>query len=236
MLRSAKNMGTEESYPRLISLAVHELRSPASVVGGYLRMMQRDAEHPLTERHQKMVSEMEKSCARLVTLIAELSEIGKIDDGQIVMAQSDTDVFPLVAEVAASVHEADDRGVRLEVRGQGDSAQMAGDGTRLKAAFGAIFRALLREKPGPCTVVADRRVLRKAGQSSAIIVIAEEDSIQAAYDAAPAVFDEKRGGVGLTLPLARRVIEAHGGRLWSPDLEDSRAARSAAVIAFPVKG
>ena len=65
-------MATEESYPRLISLAVHELRSPAGVVSGYLRMLQRDTETPLSERHRKMVTEAEKSCARLVALITEL--------------------------------------------------------------------------------------------------------------------------------------------------------------------
>ena len=32
----------KDSYPQLLSLAVHEFRTPASVVGGYLRMLQRD--------------------------------------------------------------------------------------------------------------------------------------------------------------------------------------------------
>src|SRR3954470_6261837 len=80
VLRSTKGMASEESYPKLISLAVHELRSPASVVVGYLRMLQRDDE-PLSDRQRKMVDEAEKSCARLVALIAALSEVGKIDDG-----------------------------------------------------------------------------------------------------------------------------------------------------------
>jgi signal transduction histidine kinase len=247
VLRSIDGMATEESYPKLISLAVHELRSPASVVGGYLRMLQRDRETPLSERHQKLVTEAEKSCARLVALIAELSEIGKIDDGLIALSQSDTDLFPLVAEVAGSVQEAAERGVRLEVRGQADGARMAGDGTRLRAALGAIFHALLREKPGPCLVVADRRVAQTDGQSSAVIVVADEAGVQAAYDAPAGAFDEKRGGVGLSLPIARRVIEAHGGRLWSPAFSkgsgeagagvfDERAARGTEVIAFPLKG
>ena len=74
-------MASEESYPKLLSLAVHELRTPASVVGGYLRMLQRDTETPLSDRQRKMVDEAEKSCARLVALIAELSEVGKIDAG-----------------------------------------------------------------------------------------------------------------------------------------------------------
>ena len=251
-------MTTEESYPKLISLAVHELRSPASVVGGYLRMLQRDREAPLSERHQKLVTEAEKSCARLVALIAELSEIGKIDDGLVALSASDTDLFALIAEVAASVHEASERGVSLEVRGQTDGARLTGDAVRLRAAFGAIFHALLREMPGPCVVVADRRLVRQSGQSSAVVVVAEEGGVQAAYDAPAGAFDEKRGGVGLSLPIARRVVEAHGGRLWSPAYAtgsgaagpafgegpgaaqsgaiDERAARRAAVIAFPVKG
>lgn len=222
-----------EDYPRLISLAVHELRTPAGVVGGYLRMLQRDAD-PLAERHRKLVEEAEKSCGRLVALITELSDLAKLDEGSATMARRPIDLFPLVAEVAASVHRTADQTVRLEVRGHGAGASMAGDNERLRAAFAAIFHAILREKPGPCTVVADRRVAHESGRSSAVVVIADADSVEAAYDAPPAGFDEKRGGVGLSLPIARRVVEAHGGRLWSPAFSDTRAARGAALIALPL--
>ena len=245
-------MAAEESYPKLISLAVHELRAPASVVGGYLRMLQRDTESPLTDRQRQIVDQAEKSCGRMVELIAALSEVGKMDDGQITMSPKKTDLFPLVAEVAEGVHEAEDRGVRLEVRGQREGARMAGDVDRLRAAFGAIFHAMLREKPGPCLVVADRRLVTEGTTTSAVIVVADEAAVQTAYDAKPVPFDEKRGGVGLSLPIARRVIEAHGGRLWSPalttasraaggdvraaggDIIDERISRGMALIALPL--
>lgn len=228
-------MAPEESYPKLISLAVHELRSPAGVVSGYLRMLQRDTEPPLSERQRKMVNEAEKSCARMVELIAALSEVGKIDDGLITMSPRKTDVFPLVAEVAKSVHEAGEREVFLGVGGQTTGAVMSGDEDRLRMAFRAIFHAVLREKAGPCTVIADRRVVTDGSRSSAVIVVAEEAGVQTAYDAPAGLFDEKRGGVGLSLAIARRVIEAHGGRLWSPDLPDARAARGTALIALPLE-
>jgi len=239
-------MPTEESYPKLISLAVHELRTPISVVGGYLRMLQRDTDAPLTDRQRKMVDEAEKSCAKLVALIAALSEVGKIDEGLITMSAKPIDLFRVVAEVAEGVHEAEDSELRFEVRGHDASARLTGDETRLRAAFGAIFQAILREKAGPCTVVADCRLIKESARSSAVVVVADEPSVQAAYDAPVGTFDEKRGGVGLSLPIARRVIEAHGGRLWSPAFAtgeggtgqpavfDERAARSTALIALPL--
>src|SRR5262245_44924295 len=134
---------TVEHYPQLISLAVHEFRTPASVVGGYLRMVQRDTDHPLSERQRRMIEEAEKSCARLVALIAELSDVGKLDAGLLPFSIQTLDLFALVDDVAAHVHEARDRDVRLEVRGDGNPARLAGDAARLRSAFDAVFRAIL---------------------------------------------------------------------------------------------
>ena len=77
-----------ESYTQLLSLAVHEFRTPASVVGGYLRMLQRDADVPLSQRQRRMIDEAERSCQRLVALIGELSEIQKLDADLIQLARA----------------------------------------------------------------------------------------------------------------------------------------------------
>src|SRR6266581_826592 len=122
------------SYLQLISLAVHEFRTPASVVAGYLRMLQR-ADQPLSDRQRKMIEEAERSVERLSALVAELSEIQKLDAERIEPRPQTFDVFTLVADVASGVHEADDRGVTFEVRGQPDGAQMRGDSTRMQRAF-----------------------------------------------------------------------------------------------------
>ena len=229
-------MSEPEQYPQLLSLAVHEFRTPASVVGGYLRMLQRDVGDPLSDRQRKMIDEAEKSCSRLVALIAELSDISKLDADLIAFAQQPIDVFSLVGEVAELVHEAKDRDVHLEVRGDAEPAPARGDAVRLRNAFDAIFRAILREKGGPCTVIADRRRDTQDGRPAAVVVVAEDGDVQRAYERAPGPFDEKRGGLGLALPLARRVIERHGGRIWSPapNGDDDHMASGSAIISLPV--
>jgi signal transduction histidine kinase len=232
-------MATEKpDYPQMLSLAVHEFRTPASVVGGYLRMLQRDVDAPLTDRQRKMVEEAEKSCARIVAIVAELSDISKLDAGVITLARQPVDVFALIGEVAGSVQEARDREVRLEVRGQATGARLSGDTARLRTAFDAIFRAILREKGGPTLVVAERRLVTIDGVTSAVIAVGEEPYVQAAYESAPGPFDEQRGGLGLALPLARRVIEGHGGHLLSAAAVNGGepVARGSAIISLPVTG
>jgi len=227
---------TDKGYTELLSLAVHEFRTPASVVGGYLRMLQRDSES-FTDRQRKMIDEAEKSCGRIVALIAELSDVSKLDAGLLTLSRQPLDVFALIGEVAEHVQEGKDREVRLEVRGESEGATIAGDGSRLRTAFEAVLRAILREKAGPCVVAADRRYEISGGQTSAVIVVAEDQSVQAAYDSTPGAFDEKRGGLGLALPLARRVVEGLGGRIWSPakpEGSDDTLARAAILMSFPM--
>jgi signal transduction histidine kinase len=231
---------SKNPYPPLLSLAVHEFRTPASVVGGYLRMLQKDQDPPMSERQLRMIEEAEKSCARLVAIVSELSDIGKLDDGAVKLARQPVDLFSLLERVAELVHEASERDVSLKLSGLSEGAPITGDPTRLHTAFDAIFRAILREKPGPSTVAAERRLEVRDGRPSAVLIVADEGRVQEAYEQRMIAFDDNRGGLGLALPLARRVIEGHGGRIWSPAGTSGSAdtpdplARGSVVITFPL--
>jgi signal transduction histidine kinase len=232
------------SYPQLISLAVHEFRGAAGVVSGYLRMLQRDAEEALSPRHRKLIDEAAKSCAKFSAIVEELSEVGKLDDGRTKLERRPVDAFSLGDEVAELVHEAKEREVFLTVTGPATGAPMLGDAQRLRRAFDGIFRAIVREKPRHCTVVVERRIEKTNSGAAAILIVADEKSVQAAYDREPGPFYEERGGVGLALPLARRVIEGHGGRIWAPfpveglpergEMPKDPLARGSAIISLPI--
>ena len=217
MLRSKTAMASEESYPKLISLAVHEFRTPASVVGGYLRMLQRDTETPLGDRQRKMIDEAEKSCARLVALIAELSEVGKIDDGHIAGDQA-TDLFPLVAEVAGSVHEADERDVRLEVRGRRAGAPMAGDvGPASRRVWRHFSSDSARKSAAPCRSIARAPSHEDGSRSSAVIVVAERRERTDAHTTRRRDRSTKNAA-GSASRCRSRVASSRrtAARIWSP--------------------
>src|SRR5678815_6178500 len=104
-------------FPRVMSLAVHELRTPVTVVSGYLRMLLRDQAGPLSDKQRKMLEEAERSCSRIGALVAEMSELGKLEGGELALSRQEFDFASLLAELASGMHEGEDRGVQLELRG-----------------------------------------------------------------------------------------------------------------------
>ena len=96
-----------------MSLAVHELRTPVTVVCGYIRMVLKEHGGPLTDKQKKMLQEAERSCERISALVAEMSDLGKLESQRTRgRAPWTIDLGALVAQLASDMHEGEDRGVR----------------------------------------------------------------------------------------------------------------------------
>ena len=115
-------------------------------------MLLREQAGPITDQQKKMLQEADKSCARIGSLVAEMSELGKLEDGQITVPRVSFDLSALIVEVASGMHEGEDRGVRVETRVPGP-VMVAGDRTRLAAAIAALMHAALRERGDRKSVV-----------------------------------------------------------------------------------
>jgi signal transduction histidine kinase len=233
-------MTVEQSVlPRAMSLAVHELRTPVTVVAGYLRMLLREQAGPLSEKQKKMLEEADRSCSRLGALVAEMSEFGKLEGGELALAHQDFDLATVVVELASGLHDGEDRGVHLEANVSIPAGMkeitVTGDRARIAAAIRALMQSAVRERVEPgilsvrCSVATDReRWAVVAIGDGAIVPEMERAALEP-----PASFDEWRGGLGLALPVARRVIEKHGGAVWCAPGPDSRATAALRLPLLP---
>lgn len=212
--------------PKTLSLAAHELRTPVTVVAGYLRMLLREQGGPLSDKQRKMLEEAERSCHRIGTLVAEMSDLGKLEAREITIGRQPIDLAALVAEVAADMHEDDERGVTLTTRGGGGPVIVTGDRTRLTATLRALMHAVVREQSEPGVIVAQCLSIHDTTPPWAVVVVGSEPAVEGLAQAAratPPGFDEWRGGLGLALPVARRVVESLGGAFWSAGGSQPRA-------------
>jgi signal transduction histidine kinase len=211
----------------LLALAVHEFRTPVTVVSGYLRMLEQLG--PLTDRQKAAVSEAVKSCARLTDLVAEMSDLSNLAAGAEAPAEDEVALGPLVADIAAAVEEGRDRGVTLTVDdhpGAERGPLVSADRKRLTHALRALLVAVLREQSAPTTVRVYRDTRMVNGARMAALGIGPADKAHAILDLdrPESRLNESRGGLGLALPIARRVIERSGGRVWSSGTEKSVGA------------
>jgi signal transduction histidine kinase len=225
---------TDPKWPKLLSLAAHELRSPLTVVGGYIRMLLKDRAGPLNDQQRRLMQEAEKSCGRLSHLVAEVSELAHLESGRIAFSRTRVDLRAVIADAIANLPELGDRTVTVDLMAD-DVGPIQGDAVRLKTAFISIVHALRRE-----LVTSDRLAVRvhQVNDESEVnpavrVDIAEPTRLEwvtALPPAQLATFDEWRGGNGLALPNARRILESHGGQIWSP-AEDGKAG---AVVNLPL--
>ncbi|HEX2344162.1 MAG TPA: histidine kinase dimerization/phospho-acceptor domain-containing protein, partial [Vicinamibacterales bacterium] len=90
---------SDKAWPRLLSLAVHELRTPATVVAGYLRMLMKDRVGPLSDDQRRLVEEAEKSCGRISALLAEMSDLAHLELGDAPLTQQTVDLAVVLRDV-----------------------------------------------------------------------------------------------------------------------------------------
>ena len=221
-------------WPKLLSLAVHEFRTPITVVAGYIRMLLKDRAGPITDQQRRLLEEAEKSCGRLSALVAEMSDLSNLEGGTAAVNRSTVDMRTLVAEAIAALPAMVDREVTVDLLPGSDNVSLPGDATRLRAAITSLMIALRRE-----LVTSDRLVVRVDsttvdGVPAVAIALGDEEQlpgIAAAEGSTLPRFDEWRGGSGLSLAVARRVIGQHGGTLHSPPGE----GKAGALVLMPVQ-
>ncbi len=222
----------EPKWPRLLSLSVHEFRTPISVVAGYLRMVLKDPGGTLDERYRRMLEEAEKSCGRLSALTGEMSDLSALEAGTAAFKKAPVDIRSILTAAIEALPPLPDRNVTVELSASGGSAVVQGDASRLQSALTSVLQGLRREVVTSDKLIVKEKTAPYNGQSASWIAIADAENIEAVTGAQLqdlTVFDEWRGGCGLSLAVARRVIDRHHGSIWSP----ATGVKTAAVIALP---
>jgi K+-sensing histidine kinase KdpD len=222
----------DAKWPKLLSLTVHEFRTPMTVVSGYLRMLLKGRAGPVPEQQRRLLEEAEKSCTRLSALLAEVSELSALEGGTATFNRAPVDLRSLLREAIEELPDVPDREIRVELTTGEGPAVVEGDATRLRTALRSVVAALRREVVASDRLLVREQLRRNGARACYWIAIADDPRVALLSDASESgltTFDEWRGGCGLSLAVARRVIAAHGGRIWSP-VEDSKAG---AVIALP---
>jgi K+-sensing histidine kinase KdpD len=211
-------------WPKVLSLSVHEFRTPMTVVSGYIRMLLKDRAGVLTDPQRRLLEEAEKACGRLSALVAEMSEVSNLEAGTAPFNKSAADLRAILREAVAELPPLPDREVTVTLDTGDGPAPITADPVRLKNALTSVTASLRRELIGE-----EPLVIRERATGSGNELLFGDSATIAALEAETgdtrAIFDEWRGGVGLSLMVARRVLSAHGAEIFGAPGDSKAGAR-----------
>jgi signal transduction histidine kinase len=205
----------DELKSDFLSLVSHELRTPLTSIIGFSRTLMT---LPLgVEQHQRYLGIIESEGKRLAALVDEYLDISQIESGRFELRCAPVDMARLVQEVVEQIETGS--GARIGTALSGELPVVTGDAGRLRRVLLNLTENALRyTRKGTTPVVS------AAAADGGVCVSVQDHGPGLTAEESARVFEKfyrgrdgittRSRGSGLGLTIARRIVEAHGGRLW----------------------
>ena len=198
---------------RFVGDVSHELRTPPTALQGDLELLARGA-LPAAEADAAL-AEARQETRRLARLVDDLLVLARADAGPQPFVATDVALDEVVMESFRELRG--QAGPRLRVVGL-EAALVRGERDRLKQLVLILVDNALSYTPPPGEV---RVSLRR--EASEIVLTVEDEGVGISAEAAAHVFERfyrgeeaqqlDPGGSGLGLPIARWIVDRHGGSI-----------------------
>ncbi len=211
----------------MMGIVSHDLRNPASAVkmlaGSILaESRQRDDIPPdVAER----VEIMQQAAAQIDALIQDLLDVTRLEAGRLTVSPRDVEPAPLVEDALYAMHAlAESSGVVLDASYDDELPLVHADPDRVTQLLSNLVGNALKFTPA-----GGRVAVRVQRRDEGVVVSVTDTGEGIPAEQLPHVFDRffqvsnskmgGRHGAGLGLPIARGIVEAHGGTIWIESAE-----------------
>ena len=208
---------SEAGKDELIATLSHELRNPLAPLRSSLQLLRRSSkdDDPATPIHR----EMERQVDHLVKLADDLLEISHTTRGQLELRKELVEVAAIVRDaVQKSNPLIQAKGHSLSVTLPAEKLWLDGDPVRL-----VQILVNLLNNAAKYTDAGGRIRLDAQRQESTVRIVVQDNGVGMTPEAIPLIFEmfargdrytvRAQSGLGIGLPLARRLAEMHGGTI-----------------------
>jgi len=199
----------------------HELRTPLNAIIGFSKLLSEQSErqlpHPEVADYANLIHD---AAGHLLAVINNILDISKIQSGKCVIEQADVNLGEVLSASASSFRlMADMAGVMLDEQIDAALPPVRGDSVRLRQVFTNLISNALKFTRSGGTVTVIATGLPAGGvlvriHDSGVGMTEEEVSVALTpFGQVDASHARWREGTGLGLPIARALVQLHGGEL-----------------------
>ena len=233
--RNAALTEADAMKTRFLANMSYEFRTPLTSIGGFAELLEAGLGGELSEQGKDYVAAILTSVERLGEQIESVLDLSQSEAGMLPLASEEFELLPfatkLVEDRAVRLREA---GLTLDLRGDKGAGTINGDKRRLARAIGHVIDNAIAATPSGGRILVE--LARPKGHARIVVSDngpgMEAATLARALDGLKLSVDgkaiERRQGLGL--PLARQLVEAHGGTL---ELHSEVGQGTAAIIELP---
>ena len=221
-----------------LASAAHELKTPLAVIKGYYDLLLSGSLGKLNEKQCDILQESKDSCERLVRLVSMFLNYSTLESGKLVLYLRDNDLRDCLTELTTRWHEAFQRNhVRLDSVLDEDLPIFKFDYQKVQQTVANLLDNALKHTPsGGCVTLradlhfwerrvakespsTDRRRERKH-EANCVRLSVSDTGAGIAAEHHQEIFedfvrvDRSSSGMGLGLAIAKRLVQAHRGKIW----------------------
>jgi signal transduction histidine kinase len=254
----------EKARTDFISIAAHELKTPLTLIQGYANMLcEMNLESGDTSGEAHLVMGILRGTERLSTIVENLLDVSVIDTNALSLRIEKVSISQVVELVVAqNANDVKERRLTLRVGDLNLLPEIEFDVRRLHQTLNHLLNNAIKYTPDGGEVFIDGHIPIDDQLSAEIPsdgarfveLIFHDTGIGVAPEDRERIFEKfyrvgksalhstgkikfKGAGPGLGLPIARGLVEAHGGRLWadSPGHDEINCPGSTFHVLLPVR-
>jgi signal transduction histidine kinase len=216
--RSRELEGLERSKAELFAVLTHELMHPVAAIRGMAVTLEEAWDKLSDPDRHKFTGRIAHQSEMLRDLAEEAATAISLESDTFALLPREISATDLVREVRGAVGDLDGR-LRIDVQAEVEHRAIRADAARLQQ----VFRNLLSnaQKYGEPGTQIDLRVTSSDGE---VVFSVTDRGPGVPHETMPLLFQrftrirppgrEHVPGSGLGLYISRRIVEAHGGRIW----------------------
>ena len=225
------------SFIRLLNVVTHDLQAPLVAVQSCISYVLDGYAGEVVEEQKDWLQRGSRRIDGLLLLITDLLDIPRIELGQLKQEMTELSLNEVIANSLAGLDIlAEKKGLRFLVELPEKSPRIIGSGRRLQQVVTNLANnAISYTKEGEIKI----RLFEKEDEIKVEVI---DTGIGIPPKDLPRLFDEfYRGsnveskGSGLGLSIARRIIGAHGGKIWAESPNPETGLGSKFVFTIPDK-
>ena len=200
----------------------HELRTPLNAIIGFSQVLLERYFGELNEKQTEYLNDILDSGKHLLSLIDDILDLSKIEAGKLELQISMVPIRDLLQTSVTMFKEKAAKhrlSIRLDLAPELEMLEIAADERALRQImFNLLSNATKFTPDGGSITIAARP------EKEQLVVSVSDTGIGIAPEEQPKVFDEfyqtkyairgKPPGTGLGLPITKRLVEAHDGKVW----------------------